>query len=118
MKENKHKEILHTMHKTYVAKNKDYGDSFTRTHQDYGDISFLTRLADKFYRMENIILTDQVEVLDESVVDTALDMANYCIMYVMEKELDSNSLETKHFSIDEEGINYKTTEDDVEGILK
>src|SRR5699024_4673313 len=33
----RHKEITDFMHKTYVSKNKDYGNSFERTHKEIGE---------------------------------------------------------------------------------
>lgn len=83
----RHKEITDYMHNTYVSKNQDYGDSFEQTHEKYGPVAGLTRIADKFHRLENIILNDStIEVGDETVIDTAIDMANYLTMLVMELE--------------------------------
>ena len=82
----RHKEITDFMHKTYVSKNKDYGNSFERTHKEIGSRASLGRIADKFYRLQNIILNDEQHVEDETVKDTLIDMANYAIMFAMELE--------------------------------
>ena len=82
----RHKEITDYMHKTYVSKNKDYGNSFERTHKEIGSRASLGRIADKFYRLQNIILNDEQHVEDETVIDTLIDMANYAIMFAMELE--------------------------------
>ena len=82
----RHKEITDYMHKTYVSKNKDYGNSFERTHKEIGSRASLGRIADKFYRLQNIILNDEQLVEDETVKDTLIDMANYAIMFAMELE--------------------------------
>ena len=82
----RHKEITDYMHKTYVSKNKDYGNSFERTHKEIGKRASLGRIADKFYRLQNIILNDEQLVEDETVKDTLIDMANYAIMFAMELE--------------------------------
>src|SRR5699024_9226266 len=82
----RHKEITDYMHKTYVSKNKDYGNSFERTHKEIGERASLGRIADKFYRLQNIILNDEQLVEDETVKDTLIDMANYAIMFAMELE--------------------------------
>ena len=82
----RHKEITDFMHKTYVSKNKDYGNSFERTHKEIGSRASLGRIADKFYRLQNIILNDEQLVEDETVKDTLIDMANYAIMFAMELE--------------------------------
>lgn len=68
----------------YRKKNADYGDSFSRAVEKYGLVSALTRISDKFNRLESLILHKEQEVKDESVQDTLLDLANYCIMTVME----------------------------------
>lgn len=74
----------------YRKKNTDYGDSFSRTVEKYGLVSALTRISDKFNRLESLILHQMQEVKDESVQDTLLDLANYCIMTVMEIRKDGN----------------------------
>ena len=68
----------------YKKKNADYGNSFSRAVEKYGLVSALTRISDKFNRLESLILHKEQEVKDESVQDTLLDLANYCIMTVME----------------------------------
>lgn len=68
----------------YRKKNADYGNSFSRAVEKYGLVSALTRISDKFNRLESLILHKEQEVKDESVQDTLLDLANYCIMTVME----------------------------------
>lgn len=68
----------------YRKKNADYGNSFSRAVEKYGLVSALTRISDKFNRLESLILHKKQEVKDESVQDTLLDLANYCIMTVME----------------------------------
>ena len=70
---------------TYEAKNKDYGDSFGISVRKYGKISALARISDKFNRIENLILNGEAKV-NESLTDTLMDMANYCIMTIIEIE--------------------------------
>ncbi len=74
----------------YRKKNADYGNSFSRAVEKYGLVSALTRISDKFNRLESLILHQTQEVKDESVQDTLLDLANYCIMTVMEIRKDGN----------------------------
>ena len=75
---------------TYRRKNADYGDSFGISVRKYGIIAALTRMSDKWNRLENLILNREKGnvsyVADESVLDTLLDMATYCLMTVMEIE--------------------------------
>lgn len=77
-------EILGNMRETYINKNNDYGDSFGKSIEKYGLISALTRISDKFNRLESLILNNKQLVNDESITDTLVDMANYCIMTCIE----------------------------------
>ena len=79
-----HAGICAELTNTYRKKNADYGNSFSRAVEKYGLVSALTRISDKFNRLESLILHNEQEVKDESVQDTLLDPANYCIMIVMD----------------------------------
>lgn len=83
-------EITKQMSETYERKNNDYGNSFGISVQKYGLIAALTRISDKFNRMENLILTRNQQVNDESLSDTLLDLANYCIMTAIELNHSNN----------------------------
>ena len=71
---------------TYKKKNADYGDSFNISLDKYGPIAALTRISDKFNRLENLILSGKQNVSDESIIDTLEDLASYCIMTVINIE--------------------------------
>lgn len=90
-KANKHKEICEHLHDVYVRKNQDYGDSFGSMYQDLGIISAVTRIGDKYNRLKTLATKPAEEraVKDESLRDTLLDMANYCIMTVIELEAEN-----------------------------
>lgn len=79
----KFENILDSMFRIYEAKNHDYGDSFSQSIQSYGPIAGLTRISDKFHRLESLILKGEQKVQDESLKDTLVDMANYCVMLRM-----------------------------------
>lgn len=80
----KHEQICKTLNETYIQKNKAYGNSFTDTFEKLGLISAVTRITDKYNRLVNLATHDDVNIGDESIKDTLLDMANYCIMTYME----------------------------------
>lgn len=80
------KEITNSMAELYAKKNADYGDSFSRSVEKYGLIAGLTRLSDKFNRVENMVLRGSQSVDNEKLSDTLLDLANYSIMLLMEIE--------------------------------
>lgn len=79
--------IARELSNLYERKNTDYGDSFGRSVEKYGLISALTRISDKFNRLESLILNgEHTEVNDESLDDTLKDLAAYCIMTVVARE--------------------------------
>ena len=84
-----HERLCHDVHALCVAKNKRYDDSFSKTVRKYGLISALTRMGDKWSRTEALILHHATESADESLTDTLMDLANYCLMTICEIE-DAN----------------------------
>lgn len=78
-----HRELAEELNRTYIKKNQDYGDSFSKQFEEYGEISAAIRLEDKLQRFKNLIKSES-QVKDESKEDTLLDMANYAIMTVIE----------------------------------
>lgn len=71
--------ITHDMLQTYIKKNRDYGGAFERGMERDGMISALTRMYDKLDRLHSLKDKDP-EVVDETVEDTLMDLANYAIM--------------------------------------
>lgn len=78
---------------TLENKNKDYGDSFSRSVDKFGIIAAVVRLEDKFNRLENLTANGGKEkVKDESLADTALDISGYGLLlykYLKERERTS-----------------------------
>ena len=79
-----HAEICDKLNKVYEAKNHDYGDSFARVREQYPQ-SINIRLWDKLLRLDQLNSGVEAKVKDEMIEDTLLDMANYCIMEVIER---------------------------------
>ena len=88
-KASKHQLLLNEISKTYHEKNTKYGNSFGDTFDKVGIISAYTRLSDKFNRFEYMVMNKDNGTDDERLRDTLLDMANYCLMTVMELEKDN-----------------------------
>lgn len=78
-----HLELCNQLHNTYIKKNHDYGDSFGKTFDTLGIISAATRITDKYNRFIELALHNNPQV-QESIEDTLMDMANYCLMTVIE----------------------------------
>jgi hypothetical protein len=62
-----------------VSKNRDYGNSVQEQFEEYGMTSLLIRLDDKLRRLKNLQRNKQM-VMDESVLDTLIDLAGYAIL--------------------------------------
>lgn len=85
-----HKNACERMIETTKAKNADYtGGSedpfanFIRV-ESLGicatEIGFLTRMTDKLCRIISFAKAGTLQVKDESVTDTLIDLSNYCIL--------------------------------------
>ncbi len=74
--------IITDLEQTYLAKNKDYGNSFEESLNEFGEVAGIVRIGDKFNRAKNLS-QNKANVTDESKIDTYLDMANYNIMQAM-----------------------------------
>lgn len=82
----RHLEIVTSLNDVYKRKNNDYGDSFGKSFEKYGITSALVRMEDKWNRLNSLAMGKEQMVADEKITDTLLDLANYCIMTVMELE--------------------------------
>lgn len=94
-----HAKTLEAMTKTTVAKNHDYAgngdDPFSNFRQVEklglcsSEVGFVTRMTDKLSRIISFINSGTLMVKDESVQDTLIDLANYCILmsaYIEDKK--------------------------------
>lgn len=68
----------------YKQKNKEYNDSFGDSFKKYGKISALTRIYDKFSKLENFITNSDVEQDDDVLENILKDIATYCVMTAVE----------------------------------
>lgn len=68
------------LYQTFIDKNHDYGNSFEGSLNEYGIVASLVRIGDKHNRLRTLTRMDTGRRVDESVIDTLLDMANYCVM--------------------------------------
>ena len=62
----------------FKKKNQDYGDSFA----NYGPIGVIIRMGDKIQRLSTIT-NKTIQVNDESIRDTLIDLHNYSAMAIM-----------------------------------
>ena len=75
--------ILNEIKQLYNRKNADYGDSFDKTLNEFGLVASATRMSDKFNRFKSLIKNQNpVQVQDEKIEDTLIDLASYAIMTI------------------------------------
>lgn len=71
-------------------KNKKYGDSFSKTADEYGNAVLLLRIQDKLNRLKTLLLSSEKDDMEgENVIDTFVDLAGYAILskiYIENKE--------------------------------
>ena len=86
--EAKYMETVNNLTETFLRKNADYGSSVKKNYdklEKYGPNEGLKyvfgRISEKYDRLENLIYGNhENKVVDESIADTLLDMANYAIL--------------------------------------
>jgi hypothetical protein len=85
------------LHKTLIAKNRDYGNSVEEQFNEYGTTSLLIRLDDKLRRLKTLS-KQPAEVTSESIQDTFLDLAGYAILgYLCLQEEEDKELPVLDF---------------------
>jgi len=60
----------------YIRKNKDYGDAYLL----FGIIGIIIRIQDKLQRLISILNNKKIEINDETIFDTLIDLTNYSIL--------------------------------------
>lgn len=88
-KDEKFKKVTEEMKELYELKNKNYGDSFSKSFDEYGLTMVCIRLEDKLRRLKSLnkqmqSSSSEVNYDNESIRDTLIDLANYSVMAIME----------------------------------
>lgn len=84
-----HGEICEKLNETYEKKNNDYGDSFAKLRNELPN-AILVRIYDKYSRLKTLMNGADQKVKDESIDDSLMDLANYCIMELVERKVNSH----------------------------
>jgi hypothetical protein len=89
----RHKDLAAELNEIYIAKNKDYGNSFGDIFQELGIITAITRMSDKLNRLKSLAKKPEAErkVKNESIIDTLKDLANYALMTIIELEVQKEN---------------------------
>ena len=77
------KQIANGLTELYERKNADYGNSFSKTFEEFGMTSTVVRLSDKLERLKTLS-KQEAKVKDESIQDTVMDIAVYAMLTLME----------------------------------
>jgi hypothetical protein len=87
----RHQELCDDIHVMYMQKNMAYGDSFHELYKDLGIISAVTQITHKYNRLKTLAKDKNNNICkgDEAITDTLLDLANYCLLTVMEIEREA-----------------------------
>ena len=108
-----HKKLCDLMHEIYIKKNSDYGNSFSDLYDEYGSIISEIHIREKFNRFKQL-RTNESQV-GESIEDTLMDMANYCLLTLLEmKKLNSYVDE----EVVEEDIELEEVQDSTEDAIE
>lgn len=78
-----HEELCEEARTLMKAKNADYAaisDPF-RNFRLFGELGILVRLSDKLARLRSFLENGKLEVTNESVRDTILDLINYAVLF-------------------------------------
>lgn len=94
--------ILENMRDTFEKKNHDYGDSTQKLYEQFTE-SYFIRIADKFNRINTLLTNNDDPKVDEKLEDTILDLANYCVLWLANKNYvdERESLEKPKDAYDE-----------------
>lgn len=113
--EKRFRQKIEKLAKVYVAKNKDYGDSFTRSLDKRGIVASIVRMEDKMNRIDSLYDKPTTEV-DESLVDSLEDLANYAIMTAiwLEKQVEDMGNHVRYWDDDFEDDFDDLFDDDIE----
>ena len=83
-----HEGLCEDMHMLYKKKNADYGDSFAQMRHRYPNVIAM-KLWEKVNRLATLMDNpESQQVNDESIEDTLMDIANYAVMELTERQMD------------------------------
>lgn len=63
-------------------KNRDYGNSFDKTMDEYGSTAYFLRIDDKLSRAKKLINSAAEPEVNESIEDTLRDIIGYTLLMI------------------------------------
>ena len=101
-----YEEVMQKLHDVYVRKNSDYGDSFSKSLNKYGEVAAMVRIEDKKNRLDSLFGKENDRmVVNESLDDTIEDIANYFIMWRAWRQRQKTIETEEIWGCDKERIN-------------
>lgn len=95
-----HEKLCKQIHDLYLAKNADYGDSFRKVREEIPN-AILVRLSDKLNRLKKLMnAPEEQQVKEESIDDTLMDLANYALLELVERHVESDPEEDDKIGFD------------------
>lgn len=86
LREQAHLDLCEKIHDVYKRKNADYGGSFTELYNKFGIQAANVFITIKYKRFQEL-LEKEAQVVNESIDDTLLDLANYCLLTLVERNV-------------------------------
>ena len=82
--------LLDEMADLHSRKNADYTgkDDPLANLREFGWKGVVVRISDKYFRLKNFAKHEKLEVKDETIKDTLLDLANYALLCLILYEED------------------------------
>lgn len=85
-----HQSLCKQLSDMYQLKNADYGDSFAKVRSEFPN-AICIRLSDKLNRVKSIMKSGEAKIMDETIFDTLMDLANYALLECTEMIYESES---------------------------
>lgn len=82
--------ILDEKSELYHRKNNDYGDSFKQSLDEFGLLAGVIQMYHKWNRIKTLTKNDK-QLVEESLIDSLIDLSNYADMTVMWLRENDNS---------------------------
>lgn len=79
------------MFETHIKKDLDYGSSFYNSRDLIGNHAYAYVLSIKSGRFFNL-MDSEVNLVEEKIEDTILDLANYSVMELVGMEMDADKI--------------------------
>lgn len=86
-----HRKVCDSLHNLYERKNHDYGDAFAVVRKSFPN-AVLFHIFEKYLRIKTLMEGNSPKV-KESIQDSLQDLANYCLMEIVEMQAEETKNE-------------------------